>query len=69
MDIHINYSKTCLMLFKLRAKGRQIWLNINTLKMYFDILSVQGLKICFMIDSTTALYHIKECKIELSNNI
>ena len=71
MDMHVNYSKTYIMMFKLRAMGRCIWLNINpcNIKLHFDTIYVEGLKSMFvLLISVPQLLHcfiIKECKKDL----
>ena len=54
-------------MFKPIAKGREIQLNMTTLKLYFDSISVEGLKNKNFYLSHNRVLLSKNVKIDLSN--
>ena len=74
MDIHYKLFKTDLIMFKPRAKGRLIRLNITTLNLYLDTISVEGPKskffllnpqMCFTSKNVKYIYLTKSDSISL----
>ena len=59
MNGHLNYSKHNFLIFKPRAMGREILI----------LYHLNGLKVRYFINSTLLYFTIKECEIDLSNNI